>query len=155
MTALANANGILAHNAEAGPSNTSRPPRAPSPPGGGPAPLIQLRSKAPLPLFTCAHPIPPSSSSIGSTLKLSVLRLLTGEMTERSSTAPMTESESLKLMTLHGWRMEMIALELRQNVLIAPETRDKIGDGADEGMEGFELGDDAECALLEPDDEVL
>lgn len=51
--------------------------------------------------------------------------------------------------------MEMIALELRQNVLIAPETRERIGDGADDGMEGFELGDDAECALLEPDDEVL
>lgn len=154
-------------NAEAGPSNgaarsavapsasSSRPARPPSPPGGGPAPLIQLRSKAPLPVFTCAHPIPPTSATIGATLKLSVLRLLTGEMTEKSSTAPMTESQSLKLMTLHGWRMEMIALELRQNVLIAPETRDRIGDGADEGMEGFELGDDAECALLEPDDEVL
>ena len=49
----------------------------------------------------------------------------------------------------------MIALELRQNVLIAPETRDRIGDGADDEMQGFELGDDAECALLEPDDEVL
>ncbi|CAO1630279.1 unnamed protein product [Sympodiomycopsis kandeliae] len=150
----------LSRNAEAGPSNprpraNNQRSRPPSPPGGGLAPLIQLRTKAPLPFFTCPHPIPPPSSTVGSTLKLSVLRLLTGEVTGRSSTAPMTESESLKLMTLHGWRMEMIALELRQNVLIAPETRENIGQGADDQMEGFELGDDAECALLEPDDEIL
>lgn len=135
----------------AGPSGPSHREQ----PGGGPAPLIQLRSKTPLPLFNCPHPIPPPSSTIGETLKLSVLRLLAGEMTQTSSTAPMTASEQLKLMTIHGWRMQMIALELRQNVLIAPESRDKIGEGADDDMEGFELADDSECGLLEADDEVL
>lgn len=124
-------------------------------PGGGPAPVLQLRSKGPLPLFTLAYPVPPATSTIGATLKLSVLRLLTGEVTSKSSTAPMTESENLKLMTIHGWRMEMIGLELRQNVLIAPETREKIGEGADDELQGFDLADDADCGLLEEGDEVV
>jgi hypothetical protein len=58
-------------------------------------------------------------------------------------------------MTIHGWRSEMIALELRQNVLIAPETRNRIGEGIDDEMEGFELADDSDCGLLESGDEVL
>lgn len=124
-------------------------------PGGGLVPSIQLRTKSPLPFFTCPHPIPPASATIGTTLKLSVLRLLTGEVSLKSSTAPMTESENLKLMTIHGWRSEMIALELRQNVLIAPETRNRIGEGIDDEMEGFELADDSDCGLLESGDEVL
>ncbi|CAO1619507.1 unnamed protein product [Parajaminaea phylloscopi] len=150
--------------AEAGPSRINALDRSgndgtaqtPSePPGGGLAASIRLRTKAPLPLFSCPHPIPPSSATIGETLKLSVLRLLTGEVTESSSTAPMTASEQLKLLTIHGWRMQMIALELRQNVLIAPETRNRIGEGVDDEMPGFELSDDSECGLLESDDEVL
>lgn len=76
-------------------------------------------------------------------------------MIDDSSTAPLTASEQLKLMTIHGWRMQMIALELRQNVLIAPETRNRIGEGVDDEMEGFELSDNSECGLLEADDEVL
>lgn len=143
-------------NGVAGPAASSPSlPTPASPPGGGPAPVITIRTKSPLPLFNCPHPIPPGSSTVGATLKLSVLRLLTGEVSQKSSTAPMTESENLKLMTIHGWRMEMIALELRQNVLIAPETRDRIGEGVDDEMEGFELADEAECGLLEPGDEVL
>lgn len=106
-------------------------------------------------MFNCQHPLPPAEAKVGETLKLSVLRLLTGEMTDRSSTAPMTASEQLKLMTIHGWRMQMVALELRQNVLIDPETRGRIGEGVEDSMDGFELLDDLECGILEAEDEVL
>ena len=72
----------------------------------------------------------------------------------------MTYAEQVKEMTLHGWRLQMIGLELRQNVLIAPETRERFeNDGGlgekDLEVQGFELKDDHECGLLEEGDEIM
>ncbi len=74
----------------------------------------------------------------------------------------MTYAEQVKEMTLHGWRLQMLGLELRQNVLIAPEDRERleqglVGTGAEEdtAVRGFELKDEHECALLEEGDEIM
>jgi len=58
-------------------------------------------------------------------------------------------------MTMQQWRLDLLQLELRQNQIIAPETRNKQVDGEGEEMIGFELMDDHECALLEEGDEVV
>ncbi|KDN36924.1 hypothetical protein K437DRAFT_47719 [Tilletiaria anomala UBC 951] len=147
------------------------------PPGGGPAPLLTLRTLPPLPLFHTPHAVPPPHMPI-SRLKLSIVRILTGASNagaasgsasaSRSSSGnviTMTYAEQVKEMTLHGWRLQMIGLELRQNALIAPETRERVASfssradaengGADEAMQGFELKDEHECALLEEGDEIV
>jgi hypothetical protein len=68
-------------------------------------------------------------------------------------------SEHLKQVTIHEWRMKSIVLELRQNAIIAPETRESAHEDDDDDVEeekisGFELQDDHECGLLEHGDEV-
>lgn len=125
-------------------------------PGGGAAPRVTLRTLAPLPLFRIPFPIPSSDQPI-SAVKLTVLGLLGGQISPKSSTqaaaAAMTYSERLKQETLQAWRMDMIMLELRQNAVIAPETRE--GEASDAALMGFELADDHECALLEEGDEIV
>jgi hypothetical protein len=124
--------------------------------GGGQAPSVHLRTLPPLPPFRVPHPIPDAAQPI-SALKLSILSILTGQISPASSTqaavAAMTHSERLKQETLQGWRREMLRIELRQNALIAPETRE--GEARDEELEGFELADDHDCALLEDGDEIM
>ena len=71
-------------------------------------PLLILRSEPPLPLFCMPFPIPPFASDI-SLLRLSVLRILTGQ---KGLPAPqlLTHSEKLKQMTVQGWRLKMLEL---------------------------------------------
>lgn len=52
----------------------------------------------------------------------------------------------------------MLRLELRQNEMIAPETRERAAEkdrGEREEWIGFELLDEHECSLLEEGDEIM
>ncbi|PWN54276.1 hypothetical protein IE53DRAFT_239262 [Violaceomyces palustris] len=136
----------------------AQPSSNPNLPGGGPAPLLTLRTMAPLPIFRTPHGIPPPSTSISS-FKLSILRILTGQTNSTSSTKPLTFSEELKEKTIQSWRMEMLMLELRQaddlDQQTPPTATPQPSDAKDEEISGFELQDDHECALLEEGDEIL
>lgn len=130
-------------------------------PGGNTAaPLLTIKTLSPLPKFMTPHSVPPSDASISS-FKLSLLLILTGAHSSKSSSKPLTSSEELKEMTMQQWRLDMLTLELRQNQIIAPETRSRLQNGnadeedEDDVMTGFELLDDHECALLEEGDEVV
>lgn len=134
-----------------------------------------LRSHKPLPRFTCAIPVPHPDTSIHQ-LRLTAVAILTGQVSARSlekdghkngstsksngSNAPLSYSEHLKQLTIQEWRLKSLILELKQNALIAPETRESaLADSSsdeevEERMSGFELQDDHECALLEHGDEI-
>lgn len=141
-----------------------------------------LRSHAPLPRFACAIPVPPPTALV-ETLRNTVIAILTGQVSADSGSnsktrsngesrkaddssngntgAALSYSEHLKQQTVHEWRCKSVFLELKQNAVIAPETRGQSGgeeaaengDGDGPGS-GFELLDDHECALLEHGDEV-
>lgn len=125
---------------------------------------LVLKSRRPLPAFTCPIPVPPSSASVQQ-LRSAVVAVLTGQLSARatsaasngssssSSSKAMSYSEHLKEQTIREWRMSSIVLELRQNEIIAPETRND--PQADEAVTGFELLDTHDCALLEHGDEIL
>ncbi|MCO5584986.1 hypothetical protein L7F22_038918 [Adiantum nelumboides] len=125
-----------------------------------------LKSHSPLPRFRCAIPVPQTTALV-SQLRNTVLAILTGQATAKdpsssinsNSEAGLSYSEHLKQQTLHEWRLKGLVLELKQNALIAPETRQYMDD--DDGNEeyekrgtGFVLADDHECALLEHGDEI-
>lgn len=143
-----------------------------------------LKSHKPLPCFACAIPVPHPDSSIQQ-LRSTIVAILTGQVSaadgrpqaagSRSGSggagpsgvalgvhadgSALSYSEHLKLVTIHEWRMKSVMLELRQNALIAPETRNSVnqadeGGGGEEAMSGFELQDEHECGLLEHGDEV-
>lgn len=125
-----------------------------------------LKSHAPLPRFRCAIPVPQSTALV-SQLRNTVLAILTGQATAKdpsSSVGPnnteagLSYSEHLKQQTLHEWRLKGLVLELKQNALIAPETRQFMDDEENDKHEkrgtGFVLADDHECALLEHGDEI-
>ena len=95
-----------------------------------------LKSHAPLPRFRCAIPVPQSTALV-SQLRNTVLAILTGQATAKdpsSSVGPnnteagLSYSEHLKQQTLHEWRLKGLVLELKQNALIAPETRQFMDD---------------------------
>lgn len=162
-------------------------------PAAEPVPLLTIRTLPPLPSFSTPHAVPPAETPV-SRLKLSVVRMLTGSTISaggaasasaaaaaaNGSAAPqptiaavqeLTYAEQVKETTLHGWRLQMLGLELRQNALIAPETRARFEQAAgrngtaayqdeeerrqDAEIQGFELKDDHECALLEEGDEIM
>ncbi|PWN39481.1 hypothetical protein IE81DRAFT_24265 [Ceraceosorus guamensis] len=132
---------------------------ASAPPGGGSLPLLRVRSIAPLPSFSIPHPIPSASDSI-SAFKLSILSILTLRTNPASATSStplfVSASERLKMEVLEGWRREMVLLELRQNAVIAPETRNsERAREMDQEIVGFVLEDHHDCGLLEEGDEVL
>lgn len=127
-----------------------------------------VKSHSPLPRFTCAVPVPHPDAKIDK-LRTTIVAILTGQVSARptSSTtangngpkageAPLSYSEHLKQVTIQEWRMKSLVLELRQNSLIAPETRGVAEEegSQDEGIRGFELLDEHECSLLEHGDEV-
>lgn len=125
-----------------------------------------LKSHAPLPRFRCAIPVPQSTALV-SQLRNTVLAILTGQATAKdpsssgtpnNTDAGLSYSEHLKQQTLHEWRLKGLVLELKQNALIAPETRQYMDDEANGEHEkrgtGFVLADDHECALLEHGDEI-
>ncbi|SPO40444.1 related to tetrahydrofolylpolyglutamate synthase [Pseudozyma flocculosa] len=141
-------------------ASTSASGHSPNLPGGGLAPLLTLRTIAPLPLFCIPHGVPSDDTPISS-FKLAVLRILTGQTVASSSTKPLTFSEELKEKTINGWRMEMLMLELRQagGQQGAPKpTAHSEDDGvgqAEEPVIGFELLDEHDCSLLEEGDEIV
>lgn len=126
-----------------------------------------VKSHRPLPEFRCVVPVPPSEESIKS-LRDSIVAILTGRISaqgSRSSSTPesgeVSYSEHLKEQTIHEWRCKSIILELKQNDIIAPETRQKTNqdqetEEVDEDAAGlgFPLQDEHECALLEHGDEI-
>ena len=129
-----------------------------------------LKSHKPLPRFACAIPVPHPDTSIQQ-LRSTIVAILTGQVSARSSPnadgnaigsssradgSALSYSEHVKQVTIHEWRMKSLILELRQNALIAPETRNAVNGSQEEEetMSGFELQDDHECALLEHGDEV-
>lgn len=129
---------------------------------------LVLKSRQPLPAFTCAIPVPPASASVQQ-LRSAVVAVLTGQLSARASSSSskkkngsssngesskaLSYSEQLKEETIREWRMSSIVLELRQNEIIAPETRNSTQ--ADDEVVGFELLDKHDCALLEHGDEIL
>ena len=117
-------------------------------PGGGPAPLITLRTIPPLPAFRIPHGIPQPETPISS-FKLAILRILMGQTHATSSTKPLTYSEELKQKTINGWRMQMLSLQLHQQ----PEP-DAEHDPEDDSS-GFELRDEHECGLFEQGDQIV
>lgn len=133
-----------------------------------------VKSHAPLPRFACAVPVPHPDAKIDQ-LRTTIVAILTGQVSAKAtsstvsgngvgssggvkaSDAPLSYSEHVKQVTIHEWRMKSLVLELRQNSLIAPETRGVVEEeqeSVDEGIRGFELQDDHECSLLEHGDEV-
>jgi hypothetical protein len=130
-----------------------------------------LKSHKPLPRFACAIPVPHPDTSINQ-LRSTIVAILTGQISAKSASnvdgiasgssggridgSALSYSEHLKQVTIHEWRMKSLILELKQNALIAPETRNAVNQGqeGEESMSGFELQDDHECALLEHGDEV-
>lgn len=132
-----------------------------------------VKSHAPLPRFACAVPVPHPDVKIDQ-LRTTIVAILTGQVSVKASSltvngsgvgsngakagdTPLSYSEHVKQVTIHEWRMKSLVLELRQNSLIAPETRgveEDEGASANEGIRGFELLDDHECSLLEHGDEV-
>ena len=124
-------------------------------PGGGPAPLITLKTHPPLPSFSIPHRVPDPSTEISS-FKLSILRILTGQTNAQSSTKPLTYSEEVKEKAINGWKMQMLTLELRQRDDLEAEAQN--GDGQQEEdaeMRGFELQDHHECSLIEEGDMIV
>lgn len=110
-----------------------------------PTEVLILRSEPPLPAFCMPFPIPPPTSDI-SVLRLSVLRILTGQ---KNPSAPqlLTHSELLKQMTVQGWRLRM--LELVQVQAGSAADRD------DEVELGLTLLDEHKCSALEHGDEIV
>lgn len=127
-------------------------------PGGGPAPLITLKTHPPLPAFSIPHRVPDPSTDISS-FKLSILRILTGQTNAQSSTKPLTYSEEVKEKAINGWKMQMLALELRQRDDLEAEEQDddaqQDSDGGSNEMRGFELQDHHECSLIEEGDMIV
>ncbi|SPO31776.1 related to tetrahydrofolylpolyglutamate synthase [Ustilago trichophora] len=131
-------------------------------PGGGPAPLITLKTHPPLPSFSIPHRVPDPSTEISS-FKLSILRILTGQTNAQSSTKPLTYSEEVKEKAINGWKMQMLTLELRQRDDLEAEQQngdaqqddDGDGDGDAAEMRGFELQDHHECSLIEQGDMIV
>ncbi|WFD31785.1 hypothetical protein MSPP1_002824 [Malassezia sp. CBS 17886] len=107
-------------------------------------PVIVLRSHPPLPAFCTPYPLPPASADM-STLRLSVLRILSGQ-SRVPSAQTLTHSEQLKQLTIQGWRLKM--LELIQVQGGAPESDDQVA-------LGLLLTDDFKCSVLEHGDEVV
>lgn len=126
-----------------------------------------VKSHAPLPRFACAVPVPHPDVKIDQ-LRTTIVAILTGQVSAKVASpttksnghvkeeAPLSYSEHLKLETIREWRMKSLILELRQNSLIAPETRGATeeDESKDQSIRGFELLDDHECSLLEHGDEV-
>ena len=75
---------------------------------GEAVPMIILRTLAPLPEFVTPFPAPPSTSEV-SVLKLSILRILTGQQGSKHAET-LTYSEQIKQMTIQGWRLKMLEL---------------------------------------------
>ncbi|KAN0062399.1 folylpolyglutamate synthase [Thecaphora frezii] len=127
------------------------------PPRGASLPLLTLRTLPPLPAFAILYGVPNEQTSISS-LKLSIVRILTGE-TVSSSTKPLTFSEELKQKTINGWRIHMLQLQLRQQPTTPPSSSFPSfpHDHAlpDETLSGFELLDQHDCSLLEHGDEII
>lgn len=126
-------------------------------PGGGPAPLITLKTHPPLPFFSIPHRVPDPSTEISS-FKLSILRILTGQTNAQSSTKPLTYSEEVKEKAINDWKMQMLTLELRQRDDFEAEEQSGDSDqvGATSGeMCGFELQDHHECSLIEEGDQIV
>lgn len=124
--------------------------------GGGPASLIILKTHPPLPAFSIPHRVPDPSSDISS-LKLSILRILTGQTNAHSSTKPLTFSEEVKEKAINGWKMQMLTLELRQSDDL--DEQDHVQHhqhtSASQPLRGFELQDHHECSLIEQGDMIV
>ncbi len=124
-------------------------------PGGGPAPLITLKTHSPLPAFSIPHRVPDPSTEISS-FKLSILRILTGQTNAQSSTKPLTFSEEVKEKAINGWKMQMLTLELRQRDDLEAEEQNGEAEEEDSNeMRGFELQDHHECSLIEEGDQII
>lgn len=108
------------------------------------SPVIILRSEPPLPAFCMPFPIPPPNSDI-SILRLSVLRILTGQK-GLPPVQTLTYSEQLKQMTIQAWRLRMLDLIQVQ----AGSVR-----GNDEVELGLRLHDEHKCSALEHGDEIV
>ncbi|KAJ1021858.1 hypothetical protein NDA16_003621 [Ustilago loliicola] len=124
-------------------------------PGGGPAPLITLKTHPPLPSFSIPHRVPDPSTEISS-FKLSILGILTGQTNAQSSTKPLTFSEEVKEKAINGWKMQMLTLELCQRDDL--EAEQQTGQNAEQDsaeMRGFELQDHHECSLIEQGDMIV
>lgn len=128
--------------------------------GGGPAPLITLKTHPPLPAFSIPHRVPEGSTEISS-FKLAILRILTGQTNAQSSTKPLTYSEEVKEKAINGWKMQMLTLELRQKDDIEAE-EEQNGDAHQDNedplsteMRGYELQDHHECSLIEEGDMII
>lgn len=115
--------------------------------GGAPRPsaVMILRSEPPLPAFCMPFPIPPPTSDI-SLLRLSVLRILTGQK-DWSAPQLLTHSEQLKQMTVQGWRLRMLDLVQVQG--------GSASDRNDEVELGLPLLDEHKCSALEHGDEIV
>ncbi|WFD23731.1 dihydrofolate synthase [Malassezia equina] len=110
-----------------------------------PMPVMILRSEPPLPAFCMPFPIPPPTSEI-SLLRLSVLRILTGQK-DWSAPQLLTHSEQLKQMTVQGWRLRMLDLVQVQG--------GSASDRNDEVELGLPLLDEHKCSALEHGDEIV
>ena len=109
--------------------------------------MIILRTLAPLPEFVTPFPAPPSTSEV-SVLKLSILRILTGQQGSKHAET-LTYSEQIKQMTIQGWRLKMLELVQVQS----GTTEDAaVAGNADVGLV---LQDDHHCSALENGDMVL
>ncbi|CCF48816.1 uncharacterized protein UHO2_06643 [Ustilago hordei] len=121
-------------------------------PGGGPAPLITLKTHPPLPSFAIPHRLPDPSIEISS-FKLSILRILTGQTNASSSTKPLTFSEQVKEKAINGWKMQMLTLELIQHDDLQSEQHNP--PTQQQQIKGFQLQDHHECSLIEQGDMIL
>ncbi|CAD6884127.1 unnamed protein product [Tilletia laevis] len=107
--------------------------------------FIMLVSKAPLPAFTLPYPRPPPESRVAD-LRRGILDVFVPTKADRTT---VTYAEQLRLSTLTSWRLGMLTLDLHQNALIDPATRESAVEQV-----GYRLEDDHECALIEDGDEI-
>ncbi|KAE8271100.1 hypothetical protein A4X09_0g1224 [Tilletia walkeri] len=108
-------------------------------------PSIMLVSKSPLPAFSIPYPQPPAATRVAD-LRRAILEVYAPTKPDRTT---VTYSEQLRLTTLTNWRLGMITLDLHQNALIDPATRE-----AAVQQVGYRLEDDHECGLIEDGDEI-
>ena len=110
-----------------------------------PSAVMILRSEPPLPAFCMPFPIPPATSDI-SLLRLSVLRILTGQQGSKHAET-LTYSEQIKQMTIQGWRLKMLEL-----IQVQAGSQSERNDDVELGLP---LLDEHKCSALEHGDEIV
>ncbi|KAK0555734.1 folylpolyglutamate synthase [Tilletia horrida] len=108
-------------------------------------PFIMLVSKSPLPVFTIPYPQPPAETNVAD-LRKAILDIYCPPKKDQTT---ITYAEQLRLTTLNSWRLESLTLDLHQNSLIDPRTRESAVQ-----QEGYRLEDGHECSLIEDGDEI-